>query len=68
MPKITRPFDTIDKVEQVFSALRRESETQPGVPRLTVTNFRDRVMTEIEDLTPEENAAVVRWLHSRMRG
>lgn len=63
---MTRPWDTIEKVEQAFSAYNRGQKRLGG--QLTVRAFRDMCVSGLKEITPNERAAVDRWSASRMRG
>jgi len=64
---IQRPFDTIEKVESVFASVRREADATGG-SRMTAKSFRDRLLAQVKDIRPEEQAATERWFCSKIRG
>jgi len=63
---MSRPWDTIEKVDQAFFAYNREHKRLGG--QLTARAFHDRCVTGLAGITPTEKAAVARWVASKMRG
>jgi hypothetical protein len=65
---MARPWDTIEKIDRAFSEFNREQSVRQGGARLTTRAFRDYCVSSLRGITPVEEAAVNRWLASRMRG
>jgi len=63
---VNRPWDTIEKVEQAFTAYNRDQKRLGG--QLTVRAFRDKCSSGLKEITPSEIGAIDRWAASRMRG
>lgn len=63
----SRPWNTIEKVDQAFADHNRDEQRERR-PRLTVFQFRDKCVTALKEIAPEEKAAIDRWVASRMRG
>lgn len=63
---MNRPWDSIEKVEQAFSAYNRGQKRLGG--QLTARAFHDRCVTGLTGITPTEKAAIARWVASKMRG
>jgi hypothetical protein len=64
---ITRPFDTIEKVDQAFRAHNLAEESRLH-PRLTVGAFQAKCISGLPGITSEEKGAISRWAASRLRG
>lgn len=64
---MTRPWDSIEKVERAFSAYNREQKLAGG-KQLPARAFRDFCSRSLKDIAPTESAAIDRWLAARLRG
>jgi hypothetical protein len=64
---MTRPWDSIEKVERAFYEFNRGQDARKANAKLPAKGFFDKCMTELTNITPTEKAALARWLCSRMR-
>ena len=64
---MTRPWDSIEKVERASDAFNKEQIAVAG-RTLPAKGFFDRCMANLKQITPTEKAAITRWYSSRMRG